>query len=215
MPALVGRHYRTGPAGRLGDYEGSPKEASRGSTTAGSRAVRITRMALGLAPAQDRFESPRELLGDRLRPGSIYRLLADEGARIFPDDYFADLYSASARAAPPCRPGCWPRPWSCRPSKASRTGRPVTGWRWTCAGRRLPAWAPGPKASIPRSSPASATACGLLVVPAASLRTPGPSPATPVLWATGPGCSTPPRSMTPWPPRTPSPSCGRPSGNCW
>ncbi len=48
-------------------------------------------MAVGLAQAQDRFESPRELLGERLRQGSIYRLLADEGARIFPDDYFADL----------------------------------------------------------------------------------------------------------------------------
>jgi hypothetical protein len=35
-----------------------------------------------------------------LRQGSIYRLLADEGARIFPDDYFADLYSASARGRP-------------------------------------------------------------------------------------------------------------------
>ena len=57
-------------------------------------------MALGLAQAQDRFESPRELLGDRLRQGSIYRLLADEGARIFADDYFADLYSASARGRP-------------------------------------------------------------------------------------------------------------------
>ena len=57
-------------------------------------------MALGLAQVQDRFESPRELLGDRLRAGSIYRLLADEGARIFPDDYFADLYSASSRGRP-------------------------------------------------------------------------------------------------------------------
>ena len=57
-------------------------------------------MALGLAQPQARFESPRELLGDRLRQGSIYRLLADEGARIFPDDYFADLYSASARGRP-------------------------------------------------------------------------------------------------------------------
>jgi hypothetical protein len=26
-----------------------------------------------------------------LREGSIYRLLADQGARIFPDEYFADL----------------------------------------------------------------------------------------------------------------------------
>ena len=57
-------------------------------------------MALGLAQAQVRFESPRELLGDRLRQGSIYRLLADEGARIFPDEYFADLYTTSARGRP-------------------------------------------------------------------------------------------------------------------
>jgi IS5 family transposase len=57
-------------------------------------------MALGLAQPQARFESPRDLLGDRLRQGSIYRLLADEGARIFPDDYFADLYLASARGRP-------------------------------------------------------------------------------------------------------------------
>jgi len=57
-------------------------------------------MALGLAQPQARFESPRELLGDRLREGSIYRLLADEGARIFPDDYFADLYGISARGRP-------------------------------------------------------------------------------------------------------------------
>jgi IS5 family transposase len=57
-------------------------------------------MAVGLAQAQDRFESPRELLGERLRQGSIYRLLADEGARIFPDGYFADLYTTSARGRP-------------------------------------------------------------------------------------------------------------------
>lgn len=35
-----------------------------------------------------------------MRQGSIYRLLADEGARIFPDDYFADLYATSARGRP-------------------------------------------------------------------------------------------------------------------
>ena len=57
-------------------------------------------MALGLAQPQARFGSPRELLGERLREGSIYRLLADEGGRIFPDDYFADLYSSSARGRP-------------------------------------------------------------------------------------------------------------------
>jgi IS5 family transposase len=57
-------------------------------------------MALGVAQAQPRFENPRAILGDRLREGSIYRLLADEGHRLFPDDYFADLYSGSVRGRP-------------------------------------------------------------------------------------------------------------------
>lgn len=47
---------------------------------------------------QQRFETPRELLGDRLR--GVYRLLADFGARLFPDGYFADLYKDSARGRP-------------------------------------------------------------------------------------------------------------------
>ena len=56
-------------------------------------------MAFGVAVVQQRFENPREILGDRLREGSIYRLLADHGDRLFPDDYFADLYKVSVRAA--------------------------------------------------------------------------------------------------------------------
>ena len=55
-------------------------------------------MALGTVSAQERFESPRELLGDRLR--GIYRLLADYGEAIFPRDYFADCYTSSARGRP-------------------------------------------------------------------------------------------------------------------
>jgi len=55
-------------------------------------------MALGKARVEQRFERPRELLGDRLR--GVYRLLADHGARLFPDDYFADLYMASSRGRP-------------------------------------------------------------------------------------------------------------------
>ena len=57
-------------------------------------------MVLGVAQVQQRFESPREILGDRLREGSIYRLLADHGDRLFPDDYFADLYKVSGRGRP-------------------------------------------------------------------------------------------------------------------
>ena len=38
------------------------------------------------------------LLGDRLR--GVYRLLAEEGERLFPHDYFADLYKESVRGRP-------------------------------------------------------------------------------------------------------------------
>jgi len=57
-------------------------------------------MALGTAQVQQRFENPREILGERLRVGSIYRLLADEGRRLFADDYFADLHKSSALGRP-------------------------------------------------------------------------------------------------------------------
>jgi len=57
-------------------------------------------MALGRAQVQQGFQDPRDVLGDRLREGSLYRLLADHGAAMFPDDYFADLYGESARGRP-------------------------------------------------------------------------------------------------------------------
>ena len=57
-------------------------------------------MALGRSQVQQGFDDPRVLLGDRLREGSIYRLLADHGHQMFPDDYFADLYAASVRGRP-------------------------------------------------------------------------------------------------------------------
>ena len=55
-------------------------------------------MALGVAPVGQRFESPGVLLGDRLR--GVYRLLAEHGDRLFPDDYFADLYKVSRLGRP-------------------------------------------------------------------------------------------------------------------
>jgi Transposase domain (DUF772) len=57
-------------------------------------------MAIGVAQVAQRFENPREILGERLREGSIYRLLADHGDVLFPDDYFADCYSDSVRGRP-------------------------------------------------------------------------------------------------------------------
>src|SRR5258706_7550865 len=57
-------------------------------------------MAVGRAEAQLRFDDAAGLLGDRLAPGSVYHLLAGEGQRLFPDDYFADLFTASAKGRP-------------------------------------------------------------------------------------------------------------------
>jgi hypothetical protein len=55
-------------------------------------------MALGVAKRQARFDDPGQLLGDRLR--GVYRFLADFGGRLFPDEYFADLYTRSRRGRP-------------------------------------------------------------------------------------------------------------------
>ena len=55
-------------------------------------------MALGSAVVGQRFENPRELLGDRLK--GVYRLLAEHGDRLFGDDYFADCYKNSQLGRP-------------------------------------------------------------------------------------------------------------------
>ena len=57
-------------------------------------------MALGRARSQRGFQDPRDILGDRLREGSLYRLLADHGQAMFGDGYFADLYSGSVKGQP-------------------------------------------------------------------------------------------------------------------
>lgn len=57
-------------------------------------------MALGVAVAQASFEDAARLLGEALEPGSVYRLLADEGHRLFPDSYFGDLFTESRRGRP-------------------------------------------------------------------------------------------------------------------
>lgn len=57
-------------------------------------------MAVGKAEAQLRFDDAAGLLGDRLPEGSVYHLLAGEGQRLFPDDYFADLFLDSAKGRP-------------------------------------------------------------------------------------------------------------------
>ncbi len=53
---------------------------------------------MGTASVMQRFETPRELVGERLK--GVYRLLADQSEVIFPDDYFADCYKDSNRGRP-------------------------------------------------------------------------------------------------------------------
>ena len=55
-------------------------------------------MALGSVSGQARFENPRAVLGDRLT--GLYLFLADEGYRLFGDDYFSDLYMRSRLGRP-------------------------------------------------------------------------------------------------------------------
>jgi hypothetical protein len=57
-------------------------------------------MTLGSARVQQGFQEPRAILGDRLREGSLYRLLADHGRVMFSDGYFADLYTGSVKGRP-------------------------------------------------------------------------------------------------------------------
>jgi hypothetical protein len=57
-------------------------------------------MALGTSDNQQRFDDPASVLGDRLKDGSIYKLLAEHGHEIFPDDYFTDCYTNSPEGRP-------------------------------------------------------------------------------------------------------------------
>src|SRR5919202_6782088 len=57
-------------------------------------------MAVGRARNQIRFDDTAALLGDRLPVGSVYHLLAEQGQRLFGDDYFADLFTDSAKGRP-------------------------------------------------------------------------------------------------------------------
>ena len=57
-------------------------------------------MGIGTATRQASFEDAARLLGDALPAGSLYRLLAETGLTLFPDEYFADLYAATTRGRP-------------------------------------------------------------------------------------------------------------------
>ena len=57
-------------------------------------------VAIGLADRQTRFDDAALLLGEELQVGSVYRLLAEHGDRLFGDDYFADLFTRSPLGRP-------------------------------------------------------------------------------------------------------------------
>lgn len=64
-------------------------------------------MALCAAKVQQRVREPGRF-GGSAPGGMIYRLLADEGSLLFPDDYFADLHKTSSLGRPTVRPARWP-----------------------------------------------------------------------------------------------------------
>jgi hypothetical protein len=121
-------------------------------------------MALGTTSLQPRFENPREILGDRLREGSIYRLLADEGDRLFPNDYFADLFTRSVRGRPtvPARVLATVMLLQAFEGLSDREAvdhlEVDLRWQAACAGRRPAGSTPGPRPFTQRCSWASATA---------------------------------------------------------
>jgi hypothetical protein len=57
-------------------------------------------VALGRENRQGRFDDVMLLVGDQLPEGSIYRLLAEHGAALFGDEYFADLFKRSTLGRP-------------------------------------------------------------------------------------------------------------------
>ena len=61
-------------------------------------------MSLGIAPAnEDLYRSTRELCAPKLSATSIYRLLGEEGHRLFGDEVFADLFDDVGRRSVPAR----------------------------------------------------------------------------------------------------------------
>ena len=61
-------------------------------------------VALGCEDRQVRFDDVMLLVDDQLAAGSVYRLLAEQGAALFGDEYFADLNGrVSGRPTVPAR----------------------------------------------------------------------------------------------------------------
>ncbi len=64
----------------------------------GHMELRLSRMTMGTSEAHDDiFRSVRELCDAAVGERSVFRLLAEQGHLLFPDEMFADLYSARGR----------------------------------------------------------------------------------------------------------------------
>ncbi|MFN2504500.1 MAG: transposase, partial [Acidimicrobiales bacterium] len=171
-------------------------------------------MALGATVVQERFENPREILGDRLREGSLYRLLADTGDRLFGDDYFADLYKRSPLGRPtvPARVLATVTLLQSFEGLSDREAcdRLEVDLRWQAAAgvsTGAEAFHPTVLVGLRNRLRASDRPRRLFEDTKVVARQAGLSREGPVSWTRR-------RSMTQWRPKTPSPSCGRPSASC-
>ena len=97
----------------------------------------------GRSQVQQGFDDPRVLLGDRLREGSLYRVLADHGHQMFPDGYLADLYTGSVKGRPTVAARVVARVMLLQAFEGLSDREAMTGLRWTCAGRPRLGWTPG------------------------------------------------------------------------
>lgn len=158
--------------------------------------------AIGQAPTQQRFEDVALLLGDRLEDGSIYKLLCEEGAELFPDDYFADLYADSVRGRPTVAARVVATTMLLQAHEGVSDREAKTDSASICGGKPRPGSPPPTNPSTTRCCAGCETASAPLTDRVVSLRTPWCAPSR---RASSPGAfasSTRPRCSTPWPPRT-------------
>jgi hypothetical protein len=101
-------------------------------------------VAIGRADRQARFNDAALLLGEELKPGGVYRLLAEHGDRLFSDDYFADLFTRSRLGRPTVAARVVATVMLLQGVRGSLgIARCMTGWRVICGGRQRLSWRSG------------------------------------------------------------------------
>src|SRR5919112_3109095 len=92
---------------------------------------------LGRADRQvDLFDDAAGFCEQSLPENSVYRLLARERDRLFPDELFADLFTDRGRRSVP--PSVVARCWCCSGWRGCRIGRRSIGTPSTCPGVTRP-----------------------------------------------------------------------------